>query len=177
LSKSAAAAFSLGIPDGEETAELRREVLHGMSDLRHCYPDLDAMVAARSACHPKTPSVEEAAALERILDTVEEIVERELEQELREDVEAVKETVETLPAEASRLPLPEGDLKNRVYRLIGTLTRIKTIVQTRGGDLIRLLDRGVDVVKKAVSYREVAEALKPIWKPILIWLMRLLGGG
>jgi hypothetical protein len=154
------------IPDGEETAELRADVLHGMSDLRHCYPDLDAMVAARSARRPKTLTAEEAAALNRILNTVEEIVERELEQELREDVEAVKEAVEALPAEASRLPLPEGDLKNRVYRLIGTLTRIKTIVQTKGGDLIRLLDRGVDAEKKAASYRKVAEALEPVWKPI-----------
>ena len=154
------------IPDGEETAELRADVLHGMSDLRHCYPDLDAMVAARSARRPKTLSEEEAAALERILGTVEEIIEHELGQELRKDVKAVKEAVETLPAEASRLPLPEGDLKNRVYRLIGTLTRIKTIVQTRGGDLVRLLNRGVDAVKKAESYRKVAEALEPVWQQI-----------
>jgi hypothetical protein len=154
------------IPDGEETSELRADVLHGMFDLRHCYPDLDAMIAARSARRPKTLSAEEAAALERILGTVEEIVEHELEQELREDVEAVKEAVETLPTEARNLPLPEGDLKNRVYRLIGTLTRIKNIAQIKGGDLVRLLDRGVDAVQKVESYRKVAEALEPVWQAI-----------
>lgn len=154
------------LAESGELGELRHELSDGMSDLRHNYPDLDARVVARHARRALALTDKQIAAIEQMLSAVEEIVEDEVDKELQEDVEAVKDLVAEVPEDQRQLPLQEAELKNRVYRLAGYLSRIRRLADLRGEQLLRLLDRGAAAAKKVETYQKAAAQIEPVWRPI-----------
>ena len=112
----------------------------------------------------------EVKALETALEAFADVVDAELRQIVKEDVDAAREA-EASPGVDDNLPIPEGRLKIRLYRLRGTFLRIRALARTSGEKLVKIFDKGVDAAKKVEAYRKLSETLDKIWDVVRDWFI------
>lgn len=110
--------------------------------------------------------------MERALDAFEEIVDEELQSELREGANEVRDAEsEALQPDLS---LPEGELKDRLYRLGGMFISVYRLAKTPVARLRKIFDQGVDVAKRIKDYQNAANTLGPIFRELRDWLLDLI---
>lgn len=137
-------------PDDALTARLDAELGKASADIEDMYPSVARMVAARSQAKLRRLGDRELDLIDKAFDAFEAIVEPRLKEVLGADIDSVRDAKIVQSDDA---PVPDGKLKDRIYRLHAYVLRIVQFTRTPAEKIKAILDKGVEAVKRVEQYQ------------------------
>ena len=152
------------VPEDLLVVNLQKDMADGVIDIREAVPEVKRMAEARAMATMTLPPERTIRAVDLLLAEAGEAFEPDLGAEIEDDKNRLGQE-----AEQSTDPdalLPEGELKERAYRLFGRLARLLRMARAPGGEIWAALE-----AKEAVGkLMDLINSAEVFWA-IIRWLI------
>lgn len=156
------------IPDDLLVVNLQKDMADGVIDIREAVPDVKHMAEARAMATMTLPPDSTIRAVDLLLAEAGEAFEPDLAAEIEDDKNKLEQVAGKAPDPDA--PLPDGELKDRAYRLFGRLARLLRMARAPDGQSWAVYQKALEAKEAVGKFMDLINSTEVFWA-IIRWLI------